>query len=599
MFNKKIALYFNLVFFIGVASLLIANWWYFDFYKDFISIRTFSLFKYSSETSLNLSAFSFVKDSSYLLLSTIVLIFLHHYFFSKKLTYLYIVLAVIAITLFAVKESKVVSIYGGGHTLRYKHPIVYLLREPFEKKGIDKITEKHISAVSKIFKKTVKTNNNKTLANLVKKHDFNPSPNDYNVIILNLESFRANEVGSYNPEKIHLTPNFDKLANESTLYKNMYANSYQTPRGELAILCSMMDFISGAPFSESAYKSPTECLPHILSSKGYATHWFHGYNTEFFNRKMFLPKIGIQSIHDKSEIEKKAIHKPIGWGVADIDTFTYTVSVLEKETKPFIAEVMSLSNHYPFNWDWGVSIPDKIKIKEGESIYDAYQRGIYYTDFALGIFLDKFKKSKLHENTILIVTADHGLWLSPESDNAITVESLIKKIDQYFRIPLLIHLPDQRTPFVKNKVATQFDIAPTILELLNIDYSTAFLGNSLLSAKTNNSVALMYGAGTYHYRKNNTLCYNVDNIDNKKHCGVENKNSAYKRCNKLVYDISKSSCFNIKGDALIPNSLKILGKTNNLYSDDLLKKVVEFTEYSLQYGLNNSFPRLKNVSNQK
>ncbi|MGB2255310.1 MAG: sulfatase-like hydrolase/transferase, partial [Spongiibacter marinus] len=61
-----------------------------------------------------------------------------------------------------------------------------------------------------------------------------------NIIILTLESFRSSFVGEYGSKR-GLTPNFDKLAKKSYLFRNFYANSNFTIKGENAILCSFFD----------------------------------------------------------------------------------------------------------------------------------------------------------------------------------------------------------------------------------------------------------------------------------------------------------------------------------------------------------------------
>ena len=52
---------------------------------------------------------------------------------------------------------------------------------------------------------------------------------------------------------------------------------------------------------------PTNCLPSILAHYGYETHWFHGYEKNFYNRDEFFPSIGFQKLDDQSVINADTV----------------------------------------------------------------------------------------------------------------------------------------------------------------------------------------------------------------------------------------------------------------------------------------------------
>jgi arylsulfatase A-like enzyme len=93
-----------------------------------------------------------------------------------------------------------------------------------------------------------------------------------------------------------------------------------------------------------------------------------------------------------------------------------------------------------------------------------YDESVAECDFALGRFLDWMAASHRGENTILIVTADHGEnfsdgWWSHESPDLHYAET---------HIPLLISLPGQQHGYTETEDADLTDVAPTILALLGI-----------------------------------------------------------------------------------------------------------------------------------
>jgi len=113
-------------------------------------------------------------------------------------------------------------------------------------------------------------------------------------------------------------------------------------------------------------------------------------------------------------------------------------------------------------------------------LYHDYTRGIYYSDYALGSFFDKVRKSKLAENTLFIITADHGVWIYPDNK---AIDNVIKQ-EIYFRMPLLFWSPKLIVPGVNPVLGSQLDIAPTILDIIRIRAKNSFLGTSLLRNDT-------------------------------------------------------------------------------------------------------------------
>ncbi len=575
--SLAVAAFFTLIF-----LLLVGNWWYYDFYHTYLTLGALSLAKYTREVSFNFAAFPFTRDAILLGLGSVVFLGLNHILFSHKQRKLYLGLAAAFLALGIAKEAKVIGSYDGGYTSENKHPVLYLLREPFDSINKIAVDDSHYQAAAKVFHKSIAHGEypfyQKTVFGAGKEQT---SRQPYNVIVLVLESFRASELGAYNPGKL-TTPNFDALSQSSTLYTRAYANSYQTSRGEMAILCSSMDYIAGAPFSESPAPTPTPCLPKILAENGYNTHWFHGYNTEFFNRKEFLPKVGFTRIHAKDEIAPHAKLPEIGWGVQDIDVFDYTLTTLEKEKGPFFAEIMSLSNHFPFTWDWNIPFPESLADDQSDSLYYNYQRGIHYTDYALGTFLERFNNSPLKDNTVLIVTADHGLWIFPKDQQPETTAEQLSRTDQYFRIPLLIKMPGQKKAVTDSRIASQLDIAPTVLDMLSLGYQSAFLGHSLREP-LDRSGSMMFAGGHYHYREAGRMCYSLPRPGA---FDCDANESVYNRCNSRKAGTASPACFTVEGDSLLGATLTVLDSDENaalLLTD--LKKSVDFTQYALKHGL--------------
>ena len=301
---------------------------------------------------------------------------------------------------------------------------------------------------------------------------------DKNVILIVLESVRAFETGLYESE-YSITPNLDKIAKEGITASHFYANNRQTVKGEQALLCSAIDYRGDAPYAVKHGKFNGRCLPRILSDSGFDTYWYHGYTKEFFNRKEYHQSIGFEHIYAKEEFIADGYdeNQDIGWGVPDKYLFSTVLNKLEAhpQDKPFFAQVLTLTNHQPFDWNYGeLNVPENEYSGENE-IYANYQKGIHYTDAALGEFWDAFIQSPLADNTIVIITADHGV---PFYHSEALAEADKREI--LFRIPFIIIDPDNDQPREIDLPLSQLDLTPTLLSLLNINAENSFIGRPFL-----------------------------------------------------------------------------------------------------------------------
>lgn len=499
------------------ATLVVADWWHVEFYRDIIVPSSFRYGMDLMESSHSIGKLGPVLPGiagiiAMLALGTLVL-WQRPGARQAKTT-----LASAALLL-----ALAANYYYEGYTrfperipVGGMHPLAGFLREAW-KEGSDQPEPKHTDALA-VFRPTLKQHQVSAQFPLLraKADSSTQSQAKLNVLVVVLESVRASETGFWGG--VPITPNLDELARTSYVGTEFYANSTQTIRGEMAILCSLLDYNRGAPFSESGARLRQHCLPDILAQHGYSTHWIHGFRRNFFKRDIFMPQAGFQHIHDQAVI---TVTQPnlvkMGWGLRDEDTMDYAIRTLEKQQGPFFAEVMTLSNHHPFEWEWERAGIDLSQF-DGQGELANYHKGIHYTDFALGQLVKKLNASKLANNTVLIVVGDHGVWhFDKEKDHS----NLFVLNEKYFRLPFILHMPGQTEQKRLDFTASQIDIPPTLLDLLQIQHDTAFLGQSLLSEPEDQRFAIMEKIGGAGFRRGNVACYPVS----------ESCTGAYAMCN--------------------------------------------------------------------
>lgn len=323
-----------------------------------------------------------------------------------------------------------------------------------------------------------------------------------NVVLVLMESVRAKESGSYGAE-ISMTPAFDSLAKEGILFKNFYANGTQTVRGELSLLCSFYPNFSGSPIYVKRPELKLSTLPGILGNHGYKTMWISGYKSSYSNKAEFLLSHGIDTMYDGSELNPDSAEQT-GWGYSDKAIFDYAETILDKQKEPFFAEVMTLSNHWPFEYEYSAK-PDTLP-ESVDTRYLNYCRGIYYTDWAVGQFMERMKTKPYFDNTLFIITSDHGIWYFPPEDSL----SAYEKQEAYFRMPLLLYAPAHLSPDTSNIVASQVDVAPTVLELLGIREENSFVGQDMFNENPSmERFALMQHVQKWNFRRGNEYIYSV------------------------------------------------------------------------------------------
>lgn len=282
-----------------------------------------------------------------------------------------------------------------------------------------------------------------------------------NVVLVSIESLGWDFVGSLGG-KPGLTPNLDRLGANGMLFTQMYATGQRTVRGLEALTLSVPPTPGHAVPMRPDNKG-FQTIGGIFKEKGYEPIYLYGGYSYFDNMKDFFSGNGYTVI-DRNSIESKDIHHETIWGVADEDLFTLALRELDQRATagtPFFAHIMTTSNHRPFTYP-----ADRIDLPSGSGRSGA----VKYTDWAIGQFVEQARGKPWFANTVFVFIADHtsrgrGLTnLPPEN----------------FRIPLIIYAPGFVEPQRIDTVSSQIDLAPTILSLLNVSYTSTMFGRDIL-----------------------------------------------------------------------------------------------------------------------
>ncbi len=307
-----------------------------------------------------------------------------------------------------------------------------------------------------------------------------------NVIVLVEESMSGEYLKDFGGKE-GLTPNLDRLAGESLFFSNLYAAGTRTVRGLEAVTLAMPP-LPGTSIIKRPHNENFFSWGSLMRSRGYDTKFIYAGHGFFDNMNYFFSHNGF-SIIDKTDFSRDEVTFDNAWGACDEDLFRKVVKEANKSygvRKPFFSIVMTTSNHRPFTYpDGKIDIPS----------HAGRNGGVKYADYAIGKFLDNARTQPWFHDTVFVIVADHC------AGSARKIALPVKN----YQIPLLIYAPGRIRPQRIDTLASQIDIAPTVLGLMNFSYTTRFLGKDILLMKSSEGRAFISTYEKLGYLKNDRM----------------------------------------------------------------------------------------------
>ncbi|NOY62460.1 MAG: sulfatase-like hydrolase/transferase [Gammaproteobacteria bacterium] len=299
-----------------------------------------------------------------------------------------------------------------------------------------------------------------------------------NIMLVMIESLSAKYLGIFGNEA-GLTPNLDKLADSALLFSRFYATGTRTTRGLEAVTLSIPPTPGRSIVKRLGHESRMWSLGNVLKSKGYDTRYIYGGRGYFDNMNAFFSGNGYQVV-DQSSVADEELGFTNAWGMADEDLYTQAIKLADDDyerRKTFFFHLMTTSNHRPYTYP-----DDRIDIPSGDGRYGA----VKYTDWAIGDFLARVKEKPWFDDTLFVFVADHTAGSAGKT--ALPVRG--------YHIPMLIYSPAHLAPQRIDKLASQIDLAPTLLGMLNMSYESSAFGKDILRMTAKDERALI---GNYQH----------------------------------------------------------------------------------------------------
>lgn len=269
-----------------------------------------------------------------------------------------------------------------------------------------------------------------------------------NVFIFVIDSMRADYLGAYNPQ-VDYTPNLDSLARDSVVFHRVYTQYAGTSISEPAIW-------AGAELLHTHFPQPFDevnSLRTLARTDGYKL--VASYDTVL--KQLFTPSDDLTKLDTDKDL----------WNRYEVCS---TVNELESHmdsrqdnSRPvfFYAQPMNVHQFArndvpsPTSQHW----PDRA----GLNTRITYE--VHWVDSCIGGFVSYLKQRGLYDESIIVVTSDHGDATGELGRNSHST-SIWPEI---MRVPLILHLPAkmrQQLVYDDTRLGTLTDIAPTLYYVL-------------------------------------------------------------------------------------------------------------------------------------
>jgi len=325
------------------------------------------------------------------------------------------------------------------------------------------------------------------------------TPEGPNIILISIDTLRADHLGSYGYER-DTSPNMDKLAEEGVLFENAFSQAPWT----LPSMASM--HTSLYPTQIGLSKFEYRINDKLLTIAEYMRNNF--YNTfavvsNFVTSKFFGFEQGFNQFEETYRLKADK-------SSSKVTTDKAIRFIQNNKDNKFFLWVHYMDPHGNYinhdEFDYGSEYADSLPSEAGTAqlnkikdtldtndlsyVKNLYDEEISYTDKYIGELINSLSELGIEENTIIILTADHGEEFL-ERTRFGHGETLYQEL---IHVPLIIYNPLDTSTIgkrVTNNVEVRY-IAKTIFELTNLNNSYIEGYNLLDIDHENSSDGIVY-----------------------------------------------------------------------------------------------------------
>lgn len=294
----------------------------------------------------------------------------------------------------------------------------------------------------------------------------NPLPN---VVVITIDTLRADHLGCYGDQQIR-TPNIDSLAADSVRFERAYTPVPVTLPAHTVLFTGTYPLLSGIHDFSANKLGPTQpTLASVLKEQGYTTGAVIG--SAVLDSRFGLNR-GFDFYYDHfdfNRLQESNLDEMERLGNVVADT---ALDWLAKHNQnKFFLWMHLYDPHFPYH------PPEPFSEQYRNRPYDGE---IAFADFQVGRLIRFLKDKGLYQNTVIVLTGDHGESLGEHGEK--THGFFI--YNATLHVPVIFHLPGQRLGNSVPELVSLADLMPTVLQVLKVDVPSPVQGRNLLPFMT-------------------------------------------------------------------------------------------------------------------
>ncbi|HEV2171487.1 MAG TPA: sulfatase [Candidatus Binatus sp.] len=299
-----------------------------------------------------------------------------------------------------------------------------------------------------------------------------------NVVLIVMESVGARRVGLYGAP-VDDSPQMIRLSRHAALFEDVHVSEPCTSCAMAALFSSVYPDHDWPTITRLAPALAIPGLPAVLARHGYRTAFIHSGQLAYEKQQIFLRTRGFEQVvaeqrdYDAPR-DRVLLPETMEWIKAD-------------PSRPFFVALWTQDTHHPYETALHRDLGSNA------SRLNDYLNAVDATDTLIGQLADALQKAGLADQTLLVITGDHG---EAFGEHGVLAHGG-NVYDEETKVPLLIVnpklFPHER---VVNGVAQQIDIAPTLLGLLGYSAPPLWQGVDLFEPNGARRAYLFSGQGT-------------------------------------------------------------------------------------------------------
>jgi arylsulfatase A-like enzyme len=276
------------------------------------------------------------------------------------------------------------------------------------------------------------------------------------------------------------TPVLRSESAHGAVFDNVYAPIGRSSNSLAAMLLSTYPKLDFRDLTEEYPHLPGTSVARLFQQRGYRTAFATPSDLHWAGWDVFLHDRGFDAVSDYRNLSCPDMLS--SWGVEDRCMVDALLPLLASNAdRPFFFMGWTTQTHHPYEPSPGIPMLNLVK----EPVRDEYDLGRYLnvlheTDRQMGRIFDALRRSGLDQNTIVLVTGDHGQAFGYPHDTYIQGRTVY---EEDVNVPLMIWSPKlYRAPVRSTAVGSLIDLAPTIADVAGLPPAPAWQGRSLFGA---------------------------------------------------------------------------------------------------------------------